>query len=412
MKKSLSLLLITLLIVSMFGGFATTAQAAEKVTLTWPCIWVGTDSKAPAVKEIIDQFNQDNQGSIEIVIEESSDYQAYRDKLRTLISTGNAPDLFTIDSDIATILASDKLADLAPYMDEEWAATFQAGTLENGIVAGKQKALPFEMALTPVFYNTRLLKEAGWDKMPETYEELIQCAQDLKAAGITPFSQMTGENAWTSMLWFSQLLVACGGPDIMTAPDDPAWVQAATLLKEIFDYTTPDAVGAGASVSGGHYLAGETAIFMNGPWYIGRLSTDGISDLYDTTNVAAGPTVEGGKGEKGYYVGAVQAFLAVGNGEPAKVEAAVKFLKFLTSPENVAKISDTSGALFFVQGGEITERLRSKMLSDLTVAPYVVNHFQYSSPTAVVSEFPQALSALVLGEATPEEFVEMLNAKR
>jgi hypothetical protein len=34
------------------------------------------------------------------------------------------------------------------------------------------------------------------------------------------------------------------------------------------------------------------------------------------------------------------------------------------------------------------------------------------SPARVYNEFPMALSGLVLGELTPEEFVEQLNAKR
>lgn len=433
MKKVLAIALSILVVCALVAGCGSTSPAAGstadtpaapadsaapassegKVTLTWPCIWVGTDSKAVPVKEIVDKFNADNAGKIEVVIEESSDYQAYRDKLRTLISTGNAPDIFTIDSDIDMILASDKLADLTPYMDDAWKGNFQDGTLENGVSGGMQKALPYEMALTPVFYNTKLLADAGWTTIPETYEELIQCSKDLKANGIDPFSQMTGENAWTTMLWYSQLLVACGGPDIMQNPDDPAWVQAADLLKEMFDYTTADAVGAGASVSGGHYLANETAMFMNGPWYIGRLSTDGIDDLYENTTVAPAPTVAGGKGQKGYYIGAVNAFLAVGNtGDQAKTDAAVEFLKVLTNPENVTNISDASGALFYIKGVETTERIRAKMLSDIAAAPYIVNHFQYSSPAAVVSEFPQAVSALVLGDCTSQEFVDMLNAKR
>lgn len=391
----------------------TQAPSGDKITLTWPCIWVGTDSKAAAVKAIVDEFNAANEGKIEVVIEESSDYQAYRDKLRTLIATGNAPDIFTFDSDIDVMLTSDKVADITSYMDDTWKDTFQKDSLENGSVDGKIKALPFEMGVTPVFYNMKLLKEAGWDKAPETYDELIQCAKDLKANGIDPFSQMTGENAWTSMLWYSQLLVACGGKDVMSNPDDPAWVEAADLMKELFEYTTADAVGAGASVSGGHYLAEETAIYMNGPWYIGRLSTDGVDGLYDNTEVAAAPTVEGGKGEAGYYVGSVQAFLAVGDsGDQAKTDAAVEFYKFFTQPENVARIAEDSGALFYIDSGDGGERIRGKMLEDIAAAPYVVNHLNYSSPPAVNTEFPQALSSLVLGECTSQEFVDMLNAQR
>ncbi len=397
------------------GNSVAGANTGKKVTLTWPCIWVGTDSKASTVAALVKEFNESHKDSIEVVIEESSDYQAYRDKVRTSLVAGTAPDIFTVDTDVEIILKSGKVLDLTTAMDDTWKKDFQEGALERGTFDGALLAVPYEMAVTPVMYNKKLLADAGWKEFPKTLEELMQCAEDLKAKGIKPFSQMTGENAYTSMLWFSQLLVAYGGKDIMQNPDDPAWVKAAeALLKMYGDNTTTDAVGAGAAVSGGHFLKNETAIFMNGPWYIPRLEKEGADGLYENVNVATGPTVTGGKGEAGYMIGAVQAYLAVGkSGDAAKEQAAIEFIKFMTKPENVTKMADASGALFFVKADSANkERIRSEIVTLVDEAPYLVTHFQASSPPAVVQAFPGALGSLVLGEYTPQQFVDALNALR
>lgn len=411
LRKTLGLLVCTLL-VSLLVGTA----AAQKVTLTWPCIWVGVDSKAETIKKFVDEFNREHAGEIEVIIEENSDYQAYRDKLRTAISVGRVPDIFTIDADIPLYLESGRLLDLTAAMEEGWADNFIEGALDHTTVNGRIVAIPFEMGPTPVMYNKRLLQQAGWDHFPETFEELWQCAEDLKAAGIIPFSQMTGENAWTSMLWYSQLVVAIGGPNVYDDPNNPAFVEAARVLKRMFDYTTMDAVGAGAAVSGGHFLAERTAIFMNGPWYIGRLQREGLNNMYEHVGIAPCPVYEGGAGSKGGYIGNPQALLAAGaTDDPAKTAAAIKFLQYLTDPQRVAELSAKSGALFYVKSVESEfemERLQAEMIEQVNQAPYVVPHFQYMNPASVYNEFPMALSGLVLGELTPEEFVEVLNSKR
>lgn len=392
------------------------AAPAKKVTLTWPCIWVGVDSKASTISKFVKEFNEENKDKIEIVIEENSDYQAYRDKLRTTLSAGNAPDFFTIDSDIPFYLNSGKLLDLTEEINSGWGNDFVSGALSNTTVDGKVFAVPYEMAVLPVMYNKGLLEKAGWSKFPETFDELWKCCDDLVKAGITPFSQMTGENAWTTMLWYSQALLAIGGPDIYDNPNDPAYVQAAEIIVKMFKYTTKDAVGAGASVSGGHFLAEETAIFMNGPWYIGRLKTDGQNNMYERVGIAPCPVFEGGRGSKGGYLGNPQALLAAGaTDDKDKADSAIKFMKYITKPERIAELSAASGALFYVRSVDIgveIERLQAEMIKQANEAPYIVGHFQFMNPPAVYNELPMALSGLVLGDLTPQEFVDALNSKR
>lgn len=422
-KKFIALLLAVITASSTFigcsGGNTTktaASQASEKkVTLTWPCIWVGTDSKAASIKELVSSFNEKNNGKIEVALEDQTDYQAYRDKIKTSIAAGTTPDIFTFDTDVNLMLTSNNLADLSQPLNQGWKNNFVSGAIDNIARDGKIRALPFEMACTPVMYNKTLLQKVGYKEFPKTYDDLWVLCDKLKAAGITPFSQMTGENAWTTMLWYSQLVVAIGGKNVYSNTKDAAFVKAADVIKKMFTYTTKDAVGAGAAVSGGHFLSGETAIYMNGPWYIKNIKKNGKNNLYDNLGIAPAPVYKGGKGEENGYIGGVQAYVCAGATEDkTKLNAEIAFLKYLTDPENVGKIAKASGSLFYIKINDdsITDPIQKEINTQMKAAPYVVSNFQSQSPTTVTNEFPQALSSLVLGEFPSQKFVDELNSIR
>lgn len=390
------------------------SEPAKEIVLNFPCIWVAKDSKAEVFGQMVNAFNEENKGKIKVVIEEQTDYQAYRDKLRTLISTGNAPDIFTVDSadDAANFAKSGKLLELTPYMTDEWKGKFNAGIIDDAMIDGKLYVLPYESAYWPVMYNKRLLADVGYDQFPKTYDELWDCCEKLKAKGITPMSQMTGENAYTTIQWLSYAAAAAGGKDAAVNLDDPAMVTAAEIVQKMYTYTTSDAIGAGAAISAGHFLNERTAIFMNGPWFFGRLKKEGVAGLYENVGLAYAPTLAGGKGQEKVMTGMIQNRLALGNQtDPAKAEAAVKFLQFVSQPEWVSKLSLSSGALFTVNTGALEgmDRLQSELIEMVNQAPYIAITVQML-PLPVQTELPQALDALVMGEFTPQEFVDTLKA--
>ena len=74
------------------------AAPAQEVTINFPTVWVGTDSKAPYMEKLIAQFNEENAGSIKVVVEEQTDYQAARDTLRATITPGDSPDRCILDT--------------------------------------------------------------------------------------------------------------------------------------------------------------------------------------------------------------------------------------------------------------------------------------------------------------------------
>ena len=416
LKKLLGVLLVAALVLSL-GAAAAYADSSEEIVINFPSIWVGTDSKAPYLAKLIEDFNAENAGSIRVDIEEQTDYQAYRDKIRTTITTGNVPDLCILDTtfDIQAYAASGKFLNLTPYLEEGWGDNFTDGAFDAWSVDGQVTILPFESAVFTPIYNTEILAAAGWDHFPATYDEFFQLAEDTKAAGYNFVGQMAGENAWSSMLWYSLIVEAIGGKDVYAnGLSDPVFVEAAGVLKELYNYTFDGAISAGAADVNGHFIARDTLIYLNGPWWIANFykednAIDGVL-LADVADVAVNPSYEGGKGDGG-LVTTVQGFLAAAKqDDPAKEAAVVKFLQYISEPERVAEWALSSGSMFFIKytPSEDTTVISQKVTEVANNANYTILHVNGAFPTAFSTEFPAAVSALVLGEVDEQGFVDQL----
>ena len=414
MKKVFALLLVLVMVLTLAP---MSAFADDEIVINFPSIWVGTDSKAAYMAELIEKFNEENAGSIKVVVEEQTDYQAYRDKIRTTVTTGNTPDLCILDTtfDIKAYAESGKFMDLSPYLAEGWGENFADGAFDAWSVDGKVSILPFEAAVFTPIYNTEIFAAAGWDHFPATYDEFFQMAEDVKAAGYNVMGQMAGENGWSSMLWYSLIVEAIGGKDVYAdGLANPAFVQAAEVLKKMYDYTFEGAVSAGAADVNGHFIARDTAIYLNGPWWIANFyKEDNAVDgklLADSVEVATNPVFEGGLGEGG-LVTTVQGFLAAGKqDDPAKEAAVVKFLQYLTDPAHVSELALSSGAMFFVKytPAEETRPISQKVTEVANNAAFTILHVNGAFPTAFSTEFPSALAALINDDVDAQGFVDQL----
>lgn len=420
LRRVFSVLLVMSMLVTLFAGCGKQNEAttpAKEIELKFPSFWVGKDSKATPMTAIINAFNEANKGKIKVTVEEISDYNAYEDKMKTAIATNSVPDLFIFKTGTVAepYYKSGKLMDLTSYMNSGWKDKFVNNAISSATYENKVLAVPYEFGVTPVLYNKRLFEQAGITSFPKTYTEFFAACDKLVAKGITPMSQMTGENAWTSMLWYSQLVVAIGGADVYSRGlDDPAFLEAAKVMQKMFQYTTKDAIGAGAAVAAGHFLNERTAMLMNGPWFIGRIKNEGVNKMYEQVSVAPAPLYEGGKGKEGGYIGFVQSNIgAAKQTDKAKEEAVVTFLKYLTDANNIKKLSAESGSMFVIKTDTANnvEKLQGMMIEQVNKAPYVVPHFQLMVKPAVGSEFPQALAGLVGGSKTPEQFIKQLKDK-
>ena len=213
------------------------------------------------------------------------------------------------------------------------------------------------------------------------------------------------------MIWFSYLAVSLGGVDVWKKPfTDPAFVEAAAIMKRLIaDYSTPDAVGLGAGGSGGHFLAGRTAIFSNGPWYAGREDLKAVP-FFNSIMVEAAPRA-GSTGN--VMISRLQANICAANPrDKAKRDAIIEFLKFLTSPGSIKRIAESSGSMFAVKTDYSPGAGLQKQFFDIA-AKYTAtaNDLEAALGPEVTLEFGQQLGALALGRITPQEFCAQVNSK-
>ena len=87
-------------------------------------------------------------------------------------------------------------------------------------------------------------------------------------------------------------------------------------------------------------------------------------------------------------------------------------MKWMTTPENAAKVSQASGAMLAVKTPGVTgNRVQTAFNEAVNGASFINTHFQFNFATDVMAEFVQALAKLGAGKATPAEFVAQIASK-
>lgn len=393
------------------------SETGEAVELSFPTFWVGEDGKTAIIQKIVDDFNAKYEGQAKVVIDAIPDDDVYQTKMKTNLATNQLPDIFTfyynpVESEL--YYKSGRLLDLKPIIGDQLAANFGAEVLATGTYNDQVLAVPLDQMITPFFYNKDLFARAGITEFPKTWDDLIKAAEALKSKDINAFAMGTGENAWGAMLLYSHIVSSIGGPDVYkNGLSDPAFVKGAEILKKLFEFTPKDAVGATYQQYAAHFLNEKAAITVNGPWMTSEFQQHD-SALPAKIGVAASPGYPGGLGKEGALVSGVGWTMAAKKqNDPKKEEFAAKFIEFFTSPENAKQIFVQSGEIFNstnykVEETDKVDAITKEILAKVNAAPQTYNYFEGMVSSAVKTEFPVALSGLVLGEFTAEQFVDRL----
>ena len=385
---------------------------------------VGTDYAADYYSYLFEEFQKTEAGkNVEFNFEEIPTTDAYNQKIKLLISSGDLPDIvFNGGNNITELAAkSGKVADLTPYFDEdpEWKALFDDTSLEFNTVDGKIYGVPVSKEISYIYYNKELFEKAGIEA-PETafasWDEFFEVCDQLKAKGITPLGMDTADSGWLTNLWMSALIGTNGeaGNEWMNTmyPTDfntPEVEAAAEKIQTMFkEYTTADAVGGKYDPMATHFFNGEVAMFPNGPWMIPdfREPEKAPEGFYDKVGIMLMP----GNGMEmvptpGDMVGAT---------EKEKIEAAVAFLKFETSPENQIKALEMTGLQPVSNDLEIpdtlteSDPLMAQVLEIQNKAEVTYGQNQAYWYQNTIDTFSTELPELAYGNITPKEFCEKL----
>ena len=196
------------------AGCSAVAMAEEKVVLDVINYHVGTDYAAEYYSYLFEAFQQTEEGkNVEFNFEEIPTTDAFNQKIKLLISSGDLPDIvFNGGNNIVELAAkSGKVADLTPYFeaDPEWKALFDETSLEFNTVDGKIYGVPVSKEISYIYYNKELFEQAGIeapDVAFATWDEFFEVCDKLKEAGITPLGMDSADSGWLTNLWMSALI--------------------------------------------------------------------------------------------------------------------------------------------------------------------------------------------------------------
>ena len=295
---------------------ADTASAGEPITLDMWCIATESDSNRHAYEEAIKEMAANHP---EITLNwEAFENQSYKTKIKAAVQADEMPDIFFTWSCafLGDFVAAGKvycLDDaLAKYSDE-----LPEVMLGNTTYDGKHYGVPTTMNIVGLFANMDLLKEAGYDEIPGTYEEFIACCDALKAKGIIPFG-CAGKETWCVTEYLESVIEKSVGADALNdiflgkATWNNADVGAAVdTFQSLVNngYFDPSGAGLTNDEVKANFMAGKYAFYMNGTWNCADFAAD--EAFFPKVKVAEFPVINADKAKLGQLIGGPSDTLAV-----------------------------------------------------------------------------------------------------
>ena len=178
MKKLLSVILA----LTLFLSLTVVSAHAEDITLDVIICQYGPNTQNWFLGDgmngsnFVARFEEANPG-IKLNLEVVSWNDVYT-VVSTRISNNNAPDILNIDV-FADYANEGLLMPVSEYCPEELFKDFFPSFIDQSVIDGTVWAVPDLASARALFYNEEILKEAGVEKVPETWAELEDASQAI-----------------------------------------------------------------------------------------------------------------------------------------------------------------------------------------------------------------------------------------
>ncbi|MBD5093039.1 MAG: sugar ABC transporter substrate-binding protein [Subdoligranulum sp.] len=319
------------------GSVGNDAPAGGVTTIEW---WTPNWDEAVS-REFVTEFEAENSDiKVELVI---TDWDTYKDKITTAISTNGAPEVVTILlTDVAPFARKGLLE---PLRDHETAAgidfdDFIEAALDITSVDGEVYGMPFRYDGSGIYYNVDALAAYGYDAFPETWDDMLAMCEKMKADGKYGFAWPLGNQANAATRLVQQLYTFGGSvlseDETTCLLDSDAAKQAlGNIVNSIQNgYASPSSPELDNTTMREAFGAGEIAFNITGPFDAATLDAD-HPDLNYATAVIPGIGGMGCTTANGWCVSMPK------NCDEANKEAAARLLAFISRPENQARLTQT-----------------------------------------------------------------------
>ncbi|MGW5127925.1 extracellular solute-binding protein [Streptomyces sp. NPDC004069] len=312
-------------------------KAGGPVTITW---WDTSNAtnEAPTYQALAKQFEAANKGiKVKYV---NVQFDQAQNKFDTAAGSKGAPDV--LRSEVGWTPAFAKKGYFVPLDGTEALADqdkFQPNLIKQAQYEGKTYGVPFVTDTLALVYNKALFEKAGITEAPKTWDELKTAAAKIK--------DKTGVDGYwgSTQAYYAQSFLFGEGTDTVDADakkitmNSPAAKKAYGTWLGLFDGkglhkadTTADAY---AHIQDA-FINGKVAAIVQGPWEITNFY--GGSAFKDKSNLGIATVPGGSAGKAGAPTGGHNLSVYAGS-DKAHQDAALKFVKFMTSPESQATIA-------------------------------------------------------------------------
>ena len=278
------------------------SDSGEKIKIRLLTRMAGTSDIVKIYNSILDEFKAKHP-EVEIIDDSQGDESAFNNILSTDMASGKMANIYRVQgvANLQKYIDNGFLLDVKPYLDAdpEWGKSFAPGALSYYSVPGKEGtyAVPMESGLIGVYYHENILKEAGIETFPQTWDDLLAAIEKLNANGVTPIALGESSNYMGGHLHdqiFYKWLGTEAAKELGNRSKkwtDPDVVQTLQYIKDLIDAKAfdPNAVGMQDDIAMTAFQNGEAAMVVTGPWMIGRFVDPEKTPVHDDIKLAKFP---------------------------------------------------------------------------------------------------------------------------
>jgi putative chitobiose transport system substrate-binding protein len=291
-------------------------------------------------KKLIANFESQNQGIKINWIDVP--WAAMENKILTAVSAKTPPDVVNLNPGFASQLAGrNAWLDLDAKVSKDVRSSYLPNIWESSTLNGKSFGIPWYLTTRLTIYNTDLLKQAGINKVPATYAELAQTAQQIKdktgkyAFFVTFVPQDSGEVLESFVQMGVTLIDTDGKAAFNSAPGKAAFQYWVDLYKK--GLLPKEALTQGHRHAIDLYQSGETAFLASGPEFLKTIANN-APKIAQASAIA--PQLTGDTGKKNVAV--MNIVIPRDSKQP---DSAVKFALFVTNDENQLAFAKAANVL-------------------------------------------------------------------
>lgn len=345
--------------------------------------------------EFIDAFEAENP-NIKIDLQFVPPVQQYVDKFSVLVASGQMTDMFYTAAEnkqevIEKELAED-ISDMPVFerIDANTAATYGAD--------GKVFAYSPDAWIGGVYYNKVLLKEAGYDNPPTTWDEFTECCAALKESGVEPYLD-DADNVHNLAQDLYQCMEISQDPetDLKINNGEATYAEKYTEPLEIWHKDMIEsglysqmALGLNSDQVIDMFVNGEVAMMHGGPWNVATIEEKNPDLEYDIFGIAD-------KEGNSVLPGAVNVGLSISTSSEHK-EACRTFIEFMSKDENIMKWQKVTNNAIIVDGIDYTMgTVFEKFKEDAVEGNFYLPQIAWKNSSGIYKEFLAGIQDTITG---------------